>query len=289
MDALAVSLFLAVNLAAQCPLGEHEATVLTTWMRGANLRRWIKRPDCPKALKQFHSLFIRQFANNIENPDVRPEMETPPRKTALKSGEQAYYDVAGMHFSRAETHVGNSLVSYLENGNIWFGSIEKIKVTPQGSVSFAIRHQEPLPAGKNDPFKAFPHFPARTFSSEMATTLVDVAPTKVLGHYARFNFSDERAVVLDLRRVGAQLFHSDARLICVGLMSRDAPSLFRVFFICSICDLKCVLICCVHCLSYVAEFVKSFLQYWGSKCGIWQIRDRCLLYTFIKRRSLGVI
>ncbi|KAJ7430328.1 hypothetical protein B0H11DRAFT_2263676 [Mycena galericulata] len=107
-----------------------------------------------------------------------------------------------MHFSKAETHVGNSLVSYLDAaGKIWFGSIEKIKVTPQGSVSFAIRHQERLPDGKKDPFKEFAHFPARTYSSKMAETLVDVSPSQVLGHYARFKFSGGRAVVLDLRRL----------------------------------------------------------------------------------------
>jgi hypothetical protein len=115
-----------------------------------------------------------------------------------------------MHFSRAETHVGNSLVSYLDEGKTRFGSIEKIKVTSQGSVSFAIRQQEALPSGKNDPFKDFPHFPAQTYSSKMAETLVDVVPSKVLGHYARFNFSGDRAVVLDFRRVCASLFRSDA-------------------------------------------------------------------------------
>ncbi|KAJ7115748.1 hypothetical protein C8R44DRAFT_561512, partial [Mycena epipterygia] len=178
--------------------GEHEATVLTTWMRGANLRRWLKRPNCPKVLQEFNRLFNLYHGSKIENPEARPGIETKPRKKGFQDGEQAYYDFAGMHFSRAETHMGNSLVSYLDEGKIWFGSIEKIKVTPQGSVCFAIRHQERLPLGKNDPFKDFPHFPARTYSSKMAETLVDVAPSKVLGHYARFSFSDSRAVVLDL-------------------------------------------------------------------------------------------
>ncbi|KAJ7501257.1 hypothetical protein B0H11DRAFT_2225072 [Mycena galericulata] len=181
--------------------GEHEATVLTTWMRAANLRRWLKRPNCPKVLRQFHHLFSLHHGSRLENLDARPGIETEPRKKGLKSGEQAYYDFAGMHFSKAETHVGNSLVSYLDAaGKIWFGSIEKIKVTPQGSVSFAIRHQERLPDGKKDPFKEFAHFPARTYSSKMAETLVDVSPSQVLGHYARFKFSGGRAVVLDLRR-----------------------------------------------------------------------------------------
>ena len=179
-------------------------------MRGVNLRRWLKRPNCPQVLHEFRSLFNLYHASKLDDLDKRPEIETTPRKKGVQEGEQAYYDYAGMHFSRAETHVGNSLVSYLDNdGEVWFGSIENIKVSPKGSVSFAVRHQEPLPSGKNDPFKEFIHFPVRTYSSKMAETLVDVAPSKVLGHYARFNFSNERAVVLDLRRVCAKSFYFD--------------------------------------------------------------------------------
>ncbi|KAJ7090497.1 hypothetical protein C8R44DRAFT_648147, partial [Mycena epipterygia] len=178
-----------------------------------NLRRWLKRPNCPEVLREFHRLFNLYHGSRLENPDARPGIETKPRKMGLKDGEQAYYDFAGMHFSKAETHMGNSLVSYLDDaGKTWFGSIEKIKVTPQGSVRFAIRRQQPLPHGKNDPFKDFPHFPARTYSSKMAETLVEVDPSQVLGHYARFNFSNSRAVVLDLRRVCASLFLSDDAL-----------------------------------------------------------------------------
>lgn len=181
-------------------------------MRGANLRRWLKRPNCPKVLQEFYRLFNLYHGSKLDNPDARPGIETKPRKKGLQDGEQAYYDFAGMHFSKAETHMGNSLVSYLDEGKTWFGSIEKIKVTPQGSVSFAIRHQERLSPGKNDPFQDFPHFPARTYSSKMAESLVDVAPSKVLGHYARFVFSGDRAVVLDLRRVCASLSRSDTFL-----------------------------------------------------------------------------
>ncbi|KAJ7085519.1 hypothetical protein C8R44DRAFT_651102, partial [Mycena epipterygia] len=201
--------------------GKHEATVLTTWMRGANLRRWLKRPNCPKVLQEFNRLFNLYHGSKIENPEARPGIETKPRKKGFQDGEQAYYDFAGMHFSRAETHMGNSLVSYLDEGKIWFGSIEKIKVTPQGSVCFAIRHQERLPLGKNDPFKDFPHFPARTYSSKMAETLVDVAPSKVLGHYARFSFSDSRAVVLDLRGMCLIISFSRRPSDLAGLIGRE--------------------------------------------------------------------
>ncbi|KAJ6590759.1 hypothetical protein B0H10DRAFT_2233565 [Mycena sp. CBHHK59/15] len=208
--------------------GEHEATVLTTWMRGANLRRWLKRPNCPKVLQEFYRLFSLYHGSRLENPDARPGIETKPRKKGLQDGEQAYYDFAGLHFSKAGTHMGNSLVSYLDEGKTWFGSIEKIKVTPQGSVCFAIRHQEHLPPGKNDPFKDFPHFPARTYSSKMAETLVDVAPSKVLGHYAHFNFSDSCAVVLDLRRVNHSTAETVSSVDAVGLCHFQAKPWTRM-------------------------------------------------------------
>ncbi|KAF8192305.1 hypothetical protein K438DRAFT_1590360 [Mycena galopus ATCC 62051] len=190
-------------------------------MRGANLRRWLKRPECPKVLQEFHRLFNLYHGSKLENPDIRPGMETKPRKTGLKDGEQAYYDFAGMHFSKAETHMGNSLVSYLDDVRTSFGSIEKIKVTPQVSI----RHQAPLPPGKNDPFLHFPHFPARTYSSKMVDTLVDVDPIKVLGHYARFNFSGGRAVILDLRRV-CSFVMSFRRVSNLDRINRDGNAVY---------------------------------------------------------------
>ncbi|KAF8144998.1 hypothetical protein K438DRAFT_1630884 [Mycena galopus ATCC 62051] len=181
-------------------------------MRGANLRRWLKRPECPKVLQEFHRLF------NLYHDNEASQNGPEGRGTA-------YYDFAGMHFSKAETHMGNSLVSYLDDGRTSFGSIEKIKVTPQGSVRFAIRHQAPLPPGKNDPFLHFPHFPARTYSSKMVDTLVDVDPIKVLGHYARFNFSGGRAVILDLRRV-CSFVTSFRRVSNLDRINRDGNAVY---------------------------------------------------------------
>ncbi|KAF7344226.1 hypothetical protein MVEN_01713500 [Mycena venus] len=177
--------------------GEHEATVLRTWMRSANLRRWLNRKDCPELLRQFDRLYSIFVTNRT---DSRKDPEYPASKSSDRS-ERAHYDYEEMHFSRASTHLGNSLVSFLDpQGVAVFGSIEKIEVTQAEKVQFVIRPQAPLPPNVNDPFKPFPHFPARTYSSKMSDTTVIVDPGQVIGHYARYNFSNNCAVVLDLLR-----------------------------------------------------------------------------------------
>ncbi|KAF7369365.1 hypothetical protein MVEN_00265100 [Mycena venus] len=175
--------------------GEHEKTVVTTWMHSVNLRRWINRKDCPKLLHQFHRLYS-MFITNKKGSRKDPELNI-----GSNSKECAYYEYEGMQFSRASTHLGNSLVSFLDpNGVAVFGSIEKIEMINPDKVQFVIRPQEPLPHNTNDPFKPFPHFPARTYSSKMSDITVIVNPAQVIGHYARFDFSGNRAVLVDLSR-----------------------------------------------------------------------------------------
>jgi hypothetical protein len=47
----------------------------------------------------------------------------------------------------------------------------------------------------------FPHFPATTYSSKMLDIRDTVSPMRIVGHCARFKFSDERAVLVSLSRV----------------------------------------------------------------------------------------
>ncbi|KAJ7089606.1 hypothetical protein C8R44DRAFT_613175 [Mycena epipterygia] len=182
--------------------GEHEATILNTWIRGANLRRWITRPDCPTVLREFHRLFSLYLGMNLGD---KPE----PEKFSVKTAETrpAHYDHEGAHYSRSSTHLGNSLVLYVEavSGKTYAGSVEEIVVGKE-KVEFKVRRQAPLPPGKNDPFKIFPHFPAQTYSSKMSDRVDTIAPGSVIGHVARYEFSDERAVVLNLSRVCSPLY-----------------------------------------------------------------------------------
>lgn len=174
-------------------LGELEGSILKSFMRSANLRRWLNRSDCPQVIRQFKRLFDLAFTAQ----DFREE--TPPKN----DGQHAHYNFKGVNYSRASTHLGNSLVLFYppHSTQATAGSITKI--TGAGvSARFFIRRQAPLPANKKDPFKPFPHFPAKTYSSKMVDGPLDeIHPDRVLSHCARFEFSDERAVILNLSRV----------------------------------------------------------------------------------------
>jgi hypothetical protein len=78
----------------------------------------------------------------------------------------------------------------LASGKMHAGSIEEIVVGKQ-QVQFQVQCQAPLPAGKNNPFKPFPHFPVKMYLSKMSTEVDMVDPDSVTGHYVCFKFSDE--------------------------------------------------------------------------------------------------
>ncbi|KAJ7493938.1 hypothetical protein FB451DRAFT_1388071 [Mycena latifolia] len=117
--------------------GEHEATILNTWIRGANLRRWISRPDCPAVLLEFHRLFSRYLGINLGD-------KSPPQKPSINTAESrpAHYEHDGVHYSKSTTHLGNSLVIYLDplTGKTYAGSIEAIVVGKQ-KAEFKVRRQ----------------------------------------------------------------------------------------------------------------------------------------------------
>jgi hypothetical protein len=175
--------------------GELEGILTTSFLRGATLRRWLRRPDCPEIIKQFKAIFDRAFTPRSEAVGTSPPL--------MKDGERAQYMFNGISFSRASTHLGNSLVLYYPSASAstpMAGSIEQI-LSKGEETSFIIRRQASLPPGKLDPFcRYFPYFPAQTYSSKMQNTTDTVDPSLILSHCARFEYSDERAVVVNLSR-----------------------------------------------------------------------------------------
>ncbi|KAF9455317.1 hypothetical protein BDZ94DRAFT_1327639 [Collybia nuda] len=178
--------------------GPLEQTILRSLMRAANLRRWLRRSDCPEIIRQFKNLFDKAFSS------VSPEETTPNIPLPHVSREVAHYTHNGYNYSRASTHLGNSLVLYYPMASSVMpvaGSIEKMTVSAKG-VQLLIRRQAPLPAGQYDPFRRYPLFPAVTYSSTMIDGPTDkVTFEAIVSHVVRFNFSFNRAVVLNLSRV----------------------------------------------------------------------------------------
>ena len=109
----------------------------------------------------------------------------------------------GITYSRASAHLGNSLVSYLPPSLVdpVAGSIQKI-TTFGDTVVFSVKRQAPLPVNKFDPFGRYNLLGAKTYSSKMSDGPDDVVPlTAILNPIARYNFSSERAVILNLSKV----------------------------------------------------------------------------------------
>lgn len=179
-----------------------EATVMEAYMRGANLRRWIKRPDCPEVIHQFKHLFDKAFSPPPHDGIDSISDETSP--TTINRNDVAHYRHDGVVFSRASTHLGNSLVLYYPKPSSTesiAGSIQRIEME-RNRVKFHIRRQAVLPPAKLDPFRKYPSFPATVYSSRMADGLCDIVPlSSVITHVARFDFPDERSVVVNLSRV----------------------------------------------------------------------------------------
>ncbi|KAJ7702636.1 hypothetical protein B0H17DRAFT_922914, partial [Mycena rosella] len=175
--------------------GELESTITESFMRGANLRHWLNRADCPPVIKEFKHLFDLAFA-------PRKDLNKESAPLAV-DGERAHYTHQGMNFSWASMHLGNSLVFYYPSmGNPIPGSIQKI-VTRGEDTTFFIQRQALLPLGSWNPFLCYPYFPAKTYSSQIQDITDEISPSSVVSHYARFAYSNNRLVVLNLPRVSA--------------------------------------------------------------------------------------
>jgi hypothetical protein len=186
--------------------GVMEATIMKAFMRGANLRRWMKRADCPEVIHQFKHLFDKAFSPPAYDGIGSVSDETSP--TTVNRNDVAYYSRDGLVFSRASTHLGNSLVLYYPNASSTesiAGSIQRIE-REHNCVKFHIQRQATLPPAKLDPFRKYPSFPATVYSSRMADGPCDVVPlSSVITHVAHFDFPNERSVVVSLSRVCCHL------------------------------------------------------------------------------------
>lgn len=172
-------------------------------MRAANLRRWLRRSNCPEIIRQFKRLFDKAFVSvNAEPAQTNIPLPKSPRDVAHRTHN-------GINYSHASTHLGNSLVLYYPSAHSVTpvpGSIEKITLSSEG-VLLSIRRQAQLSPGQYDPFRRYPSFPASVYSSNMVDGPADqVAFESVVSHVARFTFSFNRVVILNLSRVSRPFF-----------------------------------------------------------------------------------
>nr|GAT58598.1 predicted protein [Mycena chlorophos] len=172
--------------------GQLEGIMTVAYARAANLRRWLRRSDCPELVHQFKAVFERAFGR-------RDAITSAP---LVNDGTRASFTHNGVKFSRSSSNVGDSLVFYYPNASATspiFGSIEKI-LSHAETTTFVIRRQAPLPEGSTDPFARYqPHFPASMYSSRLLDVRDTITPDQIISHAARFDYGD-RSVVLNLSR-----------------------------------------------------------------------------------------
>jgi hypothetical protein len=183
-----------------------EATITKSYMKAANLRRWLNRKDCPELIRVLKDLFNKSFKSTQKqlSVDLQGQAEQKP-----DTSNCAHCTFKGVNYSRAQTHLGNSLVlyyPYTSDVTPIAGSIQRIEIC-QGNPFFHIQRQQPLAMNKFDPFHRYPWFFAKTYSSTMMRGCQDRIPaSNVVSHVARFNFRGDRAVIVNLSRVRRQ-FH----------------------------------------------------------------------------------
>jgi hypothetical protein len=161
--------------------------------RVGNIRRWLRRPDCPDAIREVKALFDKAFvpANATKATEERE----------FKGSRQAFVRRGNAYFSPATTHEGNATVFYRPRpeSEPVAGQIECIERMGH-RLKFRIRQYLPIHPSTYDPFKRYPDFSARTFSSDTKTISDDVSIEDIIGHAARFDFSQRRSVFCDLSR-----------------------------------------------------------------------------------------
>ncbi len=190
--------------------------MFAAFTRATSLRRWIARPECPPFLQECQAVFRQTFGgaklnSNALDDDIPKsafistlhELRGIISDKSIALRARHHYD--DVIFSKASAHVGNSLILFYPEGKSVEhpipGCIKHIVVKKSKQVVYAVCEQLPAPEGSKDPFRFYPHFPAKVYSSKLSTELVLVEPSWVISHFARWKIDEDRVVVLTLSRV----------------------------------------------------------------------------------------
>ena len=191
--------------------------MLRTFIRGARLRRWLARTDCPPSIKECKRLFDNMYASmydqypeehhNDANDSFGGTPQTIPDELRLLVKRnctlRARHRHNGVVYAISSAHMGNSLVLFYANGktgsSIIPGCIQYI-VSQEKRLIFAVRRHLPANGSLVDPFNPYPHFPAKLYCSNLAKELELVPADGIIGHFARWPISSSHVVILHLSR-----------------------------------------------------------------------------------------
>jgi hypothetical protein len=219
-----------------------ESTLLSSFLKGANLRRWLTRPDCPSVFKEIKCIFDKIYkpkrSDDPEGDQANTDKPTSTRsipedlRHMLKTVKNAVFLRAwinhhGTTYSSAVTHLGNSLIHFYPNGNrnspFVPGCIKYIYSLDGTNYTFAVQRQLPVDSDFHDPFACYPHFPAKTYSTLLSPSLEYVEADWIFCHFAQWIFSPEHVVILSLSRVSALISLPIKIMISLCYRSDCAP------------------------------------------------------------------
>ncbi len=234
-------------------LGQLESTMFAAFTRAASLRRWIARPDCPEFLRECQAVFNKTFGGGRSNPNLSDDnlpqsafAPTPHELQHLISDSsvalRARHHYDDVIFSRASTHIGNSLILFYptedSTGDPIPGSIEYIIIKHSKEVVYAVRTQMPASTNTPDPFRFYPHFPAKMYSPNLSPQLTIVQPSSVMSHYARWKMDENRVVVLTLARVSGiavlSARYNLTKIRCTGLSTSRYEDVYCISCMCRV-------------------------------------------------------
>jgi hypothetical protein len=198
--------------------------LLQSFLKGAKLRRWLGRLDCPPAIKECKVLFDKAYAPPRDgyvspgdhgcpsggDPTIADETHillcaisiSPDLQPIVKQSKvtlHARLASNGVIYTRSSTHVRNSPIYFYADGD------KTSRPTPgcikyifelNGTTSFAVQRQLPMRDGSMDPFRHYPHFAASLYSAELSLKLEIVHVDWVMCHFARWPMSIKQVVVL---------------------------------------------------------------------------------------------
>jgi hypothetical protein len=122
-------------------------------------------------------------AGNLDPPDSA-HTTLPENLRSVLSGHRvalrAHHKFNDVVLSRSSTHTGNSLILFYPNGHRLLppvpASIEYIVCRQSREVVHAVRRQEPATSDTRDPFRFYPHFPAKVYSPTLSACYELVYP-----------------------------------------------------------------------------------------------------------------
>jgi hypothetical protein len=216
-------------------IGQLEGTILQAFIKAANLRRWLSRPDCPAVIKECKRLFDKAYNQKgddygpneylFEADNIATKVSVPndlqPLLAEKKVGLRARFKHDGIVYARSSTHVGNSLVHFYPDGckssTAVPGSIKYIFDGCDG-ISFAVQRHFDADPGTSDPFALYPDFPAKLYSTTLSDKLEIVKVEWIKSHFARWRMSSEHVVVVSLSKVSKHRFILYKKLISQSIV-----------------------------------------------------------------------